>query len=75
MSFMLGCTAKSLTPAGEPPGGAVSPLGRPRALGIGALIVERTVQSRVRTTAMVLSSDDERSFDLEGKYSALILEE
>src|SRR5699024_9459052 len=29
MSFMLGCTAKSFTPDGEPPGGAVSPLGLP----------------------------------------------
>ncbi len=75
MSFMLGCTAKSLTPAGEAPGGAVSPLGRPKALGIGALILESTVQSRVRTTAMVLSSEADRSFDLDGKYSALILEE
>jgi len=72
---MLGCTAKSLMPAGTSPGAAVSPLGLPTGLGIGALIVDSTVQSRVRRMAMVLSSDADINFDRVGKYNALMLEE
>ena len=74
MSFMLGWTAKSLTPVGIPPKGAVSPLGRSWALDIEALILESTVQFLVRVIVMVLSSAADKSFDLEEKYSALIPE-
>src|ERR1700761_7088253 len=37
MTFRLGCTEKSLIPAGVAPGGAVSPLGWPWIFGRGAL--------------------------------------
>src|SRR5262249_19649204 len=69
ISSMLGCMAKSLTPEGTPQEAAVSPLGRPRALGIGALILESRDQSRVLVTATVESSDEDRSFDRVGKAS------
>src|SRR6266487_4910306 len=75
MSFMLGCTAKSLIPAGAAPGGAVSPLGRPWTFGRGTLIVDTTDQSLVLVTDMVLSSAPARSLEHVGKYRADILEE
>lgn len=75
MSFMLGCTAKSLTPAGAAPGGAVSPLGLPRVFGFGAFIDDTTVQSLVRVTDMVLSSAAASNFERVGKYKADMLEE
>lgn len=75
MSLLLGCTEKSLMPEGTSPGPAVSPEGRPWGLGMGALIVERAVQSRVRVMAIVLSSAALRSFARVGKYRAVMLEE
>ena len=75
INFMLGCIAKSLTPDGVPPMGAVSPLGLPRTFGIGALILESRDQSRVRVTAIVESSEDERSFDRVGKTSFVTVDE
>ena len=72
MSFILGWIAKSFTPVGVPPKGAVSPLGRPWAFGIGAFIVESTVQSRVRATAIVLSSAPDKSFERVGKCKAFM---
>lgn len=71
MSFMLGCTAKSFTPAGVPPIGAVSPLGLPCGFGIGALIDESNDQSLVLVTAIVESSDADINLDLVGKHNAV----
>ena len=56
-------------PAGTSPGAAVSPEGLPCGFGIGALMEERSVQSREREMAMVLSSAALKSFDLDGKWS------
>src|SRR5437763_13733409 len=67
ISFMLGCTAKSLTPAGTIPCGAVSPLGWPKAFGRGDLTVEIVVRSLVREMAIELSSEEDSSFDRVGK--------
>lgn len=53
----------------------MSPLGLPKGLGIGALIVDSTVQSLVRDMAIVLSSAEDNSLDLVGKYSAVMLDE
>ena len=75
ISFMDGCTAKSLIPDGTSPGPAVSPLGRPWGLGIGALMEERAIQSLVLVMAMVLSSAALRSFALVGKCNAVMLDE
>lgn len=44
------------------------------AFGMGALRVERTVQSRVRAMARVLSAEAERSLVREGKWRAVIVE-
>ena len=63
ISFCEGWTAKSLMPAGISPGPAVSPDGRDCGLGMGALMDESTVQSRVRLMAMVLSSAALNSLD------------
>ena len=73
MSFILGCTAKSFTPAGTSPGAAVSPLGLPVGFGIGAFIVESTVQSRVRDIATVLSSAALNNLPLVGNCSLVTL--
>jgi hypothetical protein len=75
MSFKLECIAKELTPLGAPPAGAVSPLGRPVALGMGTLIVLNKLQSRVRVTAIVLSSLALKSFPRVGKQREVIEEE
>ena len=75
ISFILGWTAKSLIPHGTLPGGAVSPVGLPCALGWGALTVETTFQSRILVTDIVLSSAADSNLDLDGKYSAVILDE
>lgn len=74
ISLMLGCTAKSLMPEGTSPGAAVSPLGRPTGMGMGALMVVRGTQSRVRVMAIWLSSDALMSFPLDGKKSEVMLE-
>jgi hypothetical protein len=75
MSFILGCTAKSFTPAGTIPCGAVSPLGWPIAFGRGALTVEMVVRSLVREMAIELSSDEDSSFDRVGKYNEVMVDE
>jgi hypothetical protein len=75
INFKLGWTAKSLTPAGLVPAGAVSPLGLPRGFGTGGLIVERVVQSLVRVMEMVLSIEDERSFEWVGKWRLVRVDE
>ena len=53
----------------------MSPLGLPAGLGIGALMVDSTVQSLVRDMAIVLSSAEDNSLDLVGKHSAVMLDE
>jgi UDP-N-acetylglucosamine transferase subunit ALG13 len=75
MSFVLGCTAKSLTPLGAPPKGAVSPLGLPTGLGIGTFMEDNKLQSLVRVIAIVLSSAELSSLLLLGKYRAVMLDE
>jgi hypothetical protein len=75
MSFKLGWIAKEFTPRGAPPAGAVSPLGRPIALGMGTLIVLSKLQSRVRVTAIVLSSLALNSFPRVGKQREVMEEE
>jgi len=75
INFILGCMAKSFTPAGTSPGAAVSPLGLPAGLGIGTLMVDRTVQSRVREIATVLSSAAEKSLPFVGKCSLVTARE
>lgn len=69
---MLGCTAKSFTPLGALPNGAVSPLGLPTGFGMGTLIELNRLQSLVRVTAIVLSSDELMSLLLFGKNNAVI---
>ena len=53
----------------------MSPLGLPAGVGIGAVMVDSTVQSLVRDMAIVLSSAEDNSLDLVGKYSAVMLDE
>jgi len=61
-------------PEGVCPIAAVSPEGRLEALGAGALSVERTVQSRVRAMAIVLSREAERSLLEAGKERDVTVE-
>ena len=61
-------------PEGVCPIAAVSPEGRFEAFGAGALSVERTVQSRVRAMAIVLSRAAESSLLGAGKAREVTVE-
>jgi hypothetical protein len=70
ISFMLGCMAKSLTPEGSVDGVLVSPVGRFRCFGVGALIIDSVLQLLVEVIAMRLFPHADRSFVRFGKGKA-----
>jgi hypothetical protein len=72
ISFMLGCIAKSFTPEGRVDGVLVSPVGRFRCLGVGALIIDSVLQFFVEVIAMRLFPHDERSLVRFGKCNAVM---